>query len=65
MAWRCWNANKKRADGRIRNDNDFFKDSNIWKIFMNYSKTKNKKEFKAFEKLTADFKRTLKNYQLS
>ena len=65
MAWVCYDKNKKRKDGKIRNDSDFFRDSNIWKIFMDFSKTKNKKEFKIFQSLTADFKRSLKNVQLS
>jgi hypothetical protein len=65
MAWICYDKNKKLEGGRVQADTDFFRRTEVWKLFVNFSKTKNKKLWHEFEKLVGNFKNELKKVQLA
>ena len=59
-----YNTNKKIKGGGEISENDFFKQGDLWKNFSNYSKTKNKKEWREFENLIKNFQSELKLVKL-
>lgn len=58
-----YDGTKKIGDREI-DETTFYKQSDLWKNFTSFAKTKNSKEFKKFEKLVSDFEKNLQQIKL-